>query len=96
MKVATPLAFDVPLAGEMVELPDPAVSDTVLPETGLPKLSFKVTVTVEVVVPSAVTDVGLAVTVEAVALTEPGVTVNVAKLEATVLVLELTLKLGLT
>ncbi|MCX5875357.1 MAG: hypothetical protein NT087_03475 [Deltaproteobacteria bacterium] len=62
----------------MVELPDPAVSVTVLPETGLPELSFKVTVTVEVVEPSAVTDAGLAVTVETVALTGPGVKVTVA------------------
>ena len=42
----------------IVELPEPAASVTVLPETGLPLTSFNVTVTVEVVEPSAATDDG--------------------------------------
>jgi hypothetical protein len=51
---------------------------TVFPLTGLLLLSNKVTVIVEVVTPSAVTDVGLAVTVDFVALTGPGVNVTEA------------------
>jgi hypothetical protein len=46
-------------------------SVTVLPLTGLPPASVRVTVIVEVVAPSAGTEVGLAITVETDALTPP-------------------------
>jgi hypothetical protein len=62
----------------IVELPLPAVSETVLPLTGWLLPSKSVTVIVEVVVPSAVTDVGFALTVEAVALTVPAEKFTVA------------------
>jgi hypothetical protein len=71
VNVTTPVAVDEPLAAEIVELPLPAVRDTALPVTGLPPASFRVTVIVEVVAPSARTDVGLAVTVDTEALTAP-------------------------
>ena len=47
MKVATPLALVV--AGEVVitDAPEPAVNETLWPDTGLPLASFKVTVIVE-------------------------------------------------
>jgi hypothetical protein len=68
VKVATPLALVV--AGEpvIVEEPEPAASETDLPETGLPFVSFSVTVIVEVLVPFAVTEPGLALTVDLEAL----------------------------
>ena len=44
VKVATPLAFVVALAGEIVELPVPWVRVTVLPLTGWLRESNKVTV----------------------------------------------------
>ena len=68
VNVTTPLAFEGPLAAEMVELPVCA-SVTVLPETGLPKVSFSVTVMVDVVTLSAGSDFGLAMTVDNEALT---------------------------
>jgi hypothetical protein len=77
VKVTTPAAVDEPLAAEIVELPLPAVSVTVLPLTGLLFTSKSVTVTVEVVDPSAGTEVGLAVTVDTDALTVPAFTVSV-------------------
>ncbi len=73
VKVTTPLALEAPLAAEIVELPLPAVSVTVLPLTGLLFTSLSVTVIVEVVEPSATTDAGLAFTVDAAALTAPAV-----------------------
>ena len=53
---------------------------TVFPETGFPSESRRVTVTVEVVEPLAVIEVGLAEIVEDVADTAPGVKVTVASL----------------
>jgi hypothetical protein len=71
VKVTTPLAFEGPDAAEMTELPAPWPRVTVLPETGLPLASFKVTVTVEVDVPFALTVPGDAETVETLAETGP-------------------------
>lgn len=72
MKVTTPKALELPDAAEIVSVP-PRLDErvTVLPETGFPFASFKVTVIVEVVLPSAATDVGESLTVETVALTAP-------------------------
>src|SRR5437763_958057 len=78
VKVAWPLALVVPLTVVIVELPLPAVSETVLPLTGLLFASLSVAVMVEVVEPSAVTEVGLALTVDVLALTVPAARVNVA------------------
>ena len=60
VNVTTPNDELVPEAALMVGDPGPEVfaSVTVLPETGLLFVSFRVTVIVEVVEPSAVTDVG--------------------------------------
>ena len=44
-----PLASVVPLMVVITELPEPAASVTVLPGTGVPALSFSVTVIVAVV-----------------------------------------------
>ena len=62
----------------IVGVPGPEVfaSDTVFPLTGLPFESFKVTVTVDVVTPSATTDAGLAATVDVPAATALAVTLN--------------------
>ena len=62
----------------IVGVPGPDVFDrvTVLFETGLLLASTKVTVIVEIVEPSAATDVGLADTVEIDALTAPAVKVT--------------------
>ena len=68
----------VPLTVVIVELPLPAVNETVLPLTGRLLPSKSVTVIVEVVAPSAVTDVGLALTVDVLALTVPTVKFTVA------------------
>jgi hypothetical protein len=64
----------------MVGLPEPEVwaSVTVLPDTGLLWASFNVTVIVEVVDPSAVTDEGEGATVDCAAVTAPAVNVTVA------------------
>ncbi len=72
VKVATPLALVV--AGEVVmtEEPEPAVKVTLWPETGFEFASFKVTVIVEVVTPSAATLVGDATIVDL-----PGLVVDV-------------------
>jgi hypothetical protein len=67
VKVTTPLALEGPLAAEMIELSDPLLNVTVLPDTGLPAPSFKVTVMVDVAMPFARTGV-VAVTVESVGL----------------------------
>jgi hypothetical protein len=76
VNVTTPLAFEAPLAAEIVELPVPCERVTAFPLTGLLFVSSSVTVIVEVVEPSAVTEVGFAVTVDLVALTGPGVKVT--------------------
>ena len=62
----------------IVELPLPAANETVLPLTGWLLPSKSVAVIVEVVVPSAVTDVGLALNVDALALTAPAVKLTAA------------------
>jgi len=62
----------------IVELPVPAVRDTVLPLTGLLFASSNVTVIADVLELSAVTDVGLAVTVDLLGLTAPAVKFTVA------------------
>src|SRR2546426_252192 len=76
VKLAWPFVSVVPLTVVIVELPLPAVSDTALPLTGLLLISLSVTVIVDVVDPSAGTDVGLALTVEGAASTAPAVTVT--------------------
>jgi hypothetical protein len=80
VNVTTPLNELDPEAGLMVGDPGPELfaSVTVLPETGLLFASFRVTVIVEVVEPSAVTDPGNAVTVDCAAETAPAVKVTVA------------------
>src|SRR6185295_15762965 len=77
VNVACPLALVVPLTVVIVELPLPAAKVTVLPLTRLPPESLRVTVTVEVATLFATTEVGLATTVEAAALTGPGLKVAV-------------------
>ena len=59
----------------IVEEPPDFASVTVFPETGFDWASFSVTVTVEVVLPSASTEAGAALTVDCAAVTGP--TVNV-------------------
>ena len=73
VKVTTPRALLTPEARLMVGDPGPDVCArvTVLPATGLLSPSFKVTVIVEVVVPSAGTEVGEADTVDWAAVTGP-------------------------
>jgi hypothetical protein len=74
VKVTTPEPLEGPEAGEIVSVaPRLEASVTVLPETGLLLASLSVTVIVEVVEPSAVTELGEAPTVEALALTAPAV-----------------------
>jgi len=60
-----------------------AASHTLRPEMPLPWLSFAVTVTVDVLVPSAVTEEGLTATVDFDALSVPAVNVTVAVGSAT-------------
>ena len=55
----------------IVEEPPPLASVTVLPETGFEFASLSVTVTVEVVLPSARTEPGEALTVDCAAVTAP-------------------------
>ena len=65
VKVTTPEPLEAPEAAEIVSVaPRLEASVTVLPETGFEFTSFRVTVTVEVVLPSATTEVGLALTVD--------------------------------
>src|ERR1017187_72669 len=73
VNVTTPEASLAPEAALMVGVPEPEVfvRVTVLPDTGLLFTSFKVTVTVEVVAPSAVTQVGEADTADWAAVTAP-------------------------
>src|SRR5665213_576201 len=77
VKVATPLAFVTPDTVVIVELDGVPVSVIVLPLTGLLLASRAVTVIVEVEVPSAVSEVGLATTVEAVVDTGPAMKATV-------------------
>ena len=88
VNVALPEALVDPETVVMVGVPAPVLpflaSVTVLPGTPLLLASFRVTVIVEVV-PSAVTEAGNAVTVEAVALTGP---VTMFPLEAVVTLTE--------
>ena len=60
----------------IVEEPPALASVTVLPATGFDCASLSVTVTVEVVEPSAVTDAGAAATVDCAAVTAPAVKVT--------------------
>ena len=74
VKVTTPELSDAPDAAEIVSL-DPRLDArlTVFPSTGFPRLSMRVTVTVDVEVPSAVTVKGEAETVDREALPGPAV-----------------------
>ena len=77
--MTTPLALDVPDAAEIVSVaPRLEARVTVFPETGLEFTSLRVTVSVEVVDPFAVTDIGLAAKVLCAAVTPPAVKVTVA------------------
>jgi len=78
VNVTTPLELDGPLAADTVEVPPPAVKVTFLPLTGWLNASRSVTVIVDVVTPSATTEAGLEVTVDAPALTGPAVKATVA------------------
>ena len=78
VNVAWPDALVATEAGAIVDGPPAPASVTFLPETTLPFASFSVTVTVEVVTPSAVTVLGAALTVDCAAVTGPGVYVTVA------------------
>jgi hypothetical protein len=78
VKLACPDAFVVPDTVVTVDEPPPCPSETDWPLSGCPKASFAVTVTVEVVEPSAVTEPGAAETVDAVASTAPAVNDTVA------------------
>jgi len=75
VNVTTPEEELGPDAALMVGVPGPDVCArvTVLPETGLPYVSFSVTVIVEVVEPFAGTEVGEAATVDCAAATAPAV-----------------------
>ena len=79
VKVTTPEPSDTPDAAEMVSVaPRLEARVTVFPATGLELASFRVTVMVEVVVPSAVMEVGLATTVDWAAVGVPAANVTVA------------------
>ena len=85
-KVTTPFVLDGPEAAEIVSVaPRLEVSDTVLFETALLLASFSVAVMVEVVTPSAGTEVGRADTVEPEGLITPAVKVTVAVWVMTIL-----------
>ena len=71
VKVATPAALLVVLAGEITESAPASSSVTVLPASGLPPASRTVTVIVVVSVPLLLTVVGAAFTVDSEALTGP-------------------------
>jgi hypothetical protein len=73
VKLACPEAFVTPSTVVIVEEPPDLASDTALPATGFDCASFKVTVTVEVVTPSAITEAGAAATVDCAAVTAPAV-----------------------
>ena len=69
MNVATPEPFVVPETVVIVDVPGEPPRETAWPETGLPNASRAVTVIVEVVEPSAATEVGDADTVDCAAET---------------------------
>ena len=71
VKLATPDALLVVLAGEITEVAPASSSVTVLPDSGLPPASRTVTVIVLVSVPLLLTLAGAAFTVDAEALTGP-------------------------
>ena len=75
VNAACPLALLMLLPVAMLALPFPE-RDTCFPATGLLPASFRVTVMVEVVVSSAGTAVGDAVTVEVAASTPPPAVAN--------------------
>ena len=71
VKVATPAALLVVLAGAISDAAPASSSETVLPDSGLPPASSTVTVIVVVSVPLLLTVDGAAFTVDAEALTGP-------------------------
>ncbi len=72
LKVATPWALVVAVPPpEMAEEPAPWPKVTTWPETGVPDESVKVTVMLDVEVPSSGTEVGAATTLEELAETGP-------------------------
>ena len=73
VKVATPEPFVTPETVVIVEEPPDLASVTVLPATGFDCASRSVTVIVELVEPSAVTEAGAALTVDCAAVTAPAV-----------------------
>jgi hypothetical protein len=75
VNVTTPFTSELPLATEMVEVALLPARVTVFPDIRLLLASFKVTVIVDVVVLSATTLLGDAITVQDDALTAPAVTV---------------------
>ena len=77
VKVTIPDALEVPEAAEIISAaPRLEASETVLPATGLPLASCKLTVIVAVVEPSAGIEFGTAATVEVPAFTGPAGTVT--------------------
>jgi hypothetical protein len=78
VKLAWPFTPVVPATVVIVELPLPAVNETAFPLTGFPLASFSVTVIVEVLEPSAGTELGLAATVDRLALTAVATKLTVA------------------
>jgi hypothetical protein len=70
-KVTFPVALEVPEAAPIVVLAGVEARLTVLPATGLPSTSIRVTVMVLVAVPFAVTLAGLAATLELLGETVP-------------------------
>ena len=78
MKLAWPDALVVPETVVIVEEPPDLASVTVLPGTTFDWASLSVTVTVDVVLPSASTEPGAALTVDWAAVGVPGVKVTVA------------------
>lgn len=78
VKVATPLAFVVSGDPEMVAVPEDTPRLIDFPEMATPFASVRVTVIVEVVVLFGGTETGVAVTVEALALTTMAVKFTVA------------------
>ena len=67
VNVATPYPFVVPDTVVIVEVPGEPPSETDWPDTAFPKASSAVTVIVDVVEPSAATEVGEADTVDCAA-----------------------------
>ena len=78
VNVATPEPFVTPETVVIAAEPPPFVNVTALPGTGFRLVSRRVTVTVDAVLPSAVTEAGAALTLESVAVGVPAVKVTVA------------------